>query len=72
MDDAHPVKLPIHQGISRCLGHNGRLGDVCKMREKCARHVTISHRDEPWCETKPPYYQMCSDEKYLSFMEIAK
>lgn len=72
MDEVKPAKIPLEAGVSRCLGHNGRLGNVCENRDQCARHVTISHMNEPWTDVKPPYYRMCSDDKYHCFMEIEK
>ena len=68
MEEANLVKIPLLADVSRCLGHNGRLGDACAKRDLCARHVTISHREEPWDKVSPPYYRMCSDDKYVCFI----
>lgn len=66
------ITLPLPADVSRCLGHNGRLGNTCPKRDECARHLTISHRKEPWTEVKAPYYRMCSDDNYLSFLGCEK
>lgn len=66
------IKLPLQPDAARCLGHNGRNGEHCKRRDQCARHVTISHRNEPWTEVKAPYYRMCSDDNHLSFLEFVE
>ncbi len=70
MEATTPVTIPLPIDVSRCLGHDGRLGNGCGKRDYCARHISISHINEPWDITKPPYYRMCADETFGCFMGV--
>ena len=72
MDEVKPIKLPLDESASRCLGHGNKKGEWCKRINECARHATISHPDEPWVYTDAPYYTMCSSDDYHCFLEIDK
>lgn len=65
-------KLPLPETVSRCLGHGDKRGEWCDKHNECARHKTIGHIDEPWDKVPAPYYRMCSDYRFVSFMEIEK
>lgn len=59
-----PIHLPLDPTIDRCLGHWQRKGEWCAERDRCARHVTIRVLAEPWHETKPPMYRMCTSDRF--------
>jgi hypothetical protein len=54
--------LPINE--DRCFGRN------CNKLDECQRHKTISHRDEPWAEVKPPFARLCPAASLQFFIEI--
>jgi len=72
MDEIKPATLPLPVTVSRCLGHGDRKGEWCQRHSECARHKTISHINEPWDRVGAPYYRMCSDMQFLSFMEVVE
>lgn len=72
MDEVKPIKLPLSATASRCLGHGDKRGEWCKRSNECARHLTISHANEPWAEANAPYYRMCSNDDFLCFLEVEK
>ena len=72
MDNIKPPKLPLQADISRCLGHGDKKGEWCSRYRTCARNQTCIHIDEPLDEAKPPYYRMCSENSFASFMEFSE
>lgn len=69
-DEIKPVALPLPADVSRCLGHDGKLGQSCIKAETCARHLTIRHALEPWdAPETTQHYKLCSDERYHCYLE---
>lgn len=67
------AKLPLHRIMDRCLGHaTGSHETACPVRDSCARHASISHKNEPWTAVRPPFYSLCPDFNQQNFIEIEK
>ncbi len=65
------LPLPAHE--DRCLGHpQGTHEASCTIRDMCCRHATISHKDEPWDKTKPPFYTLAKDNVCTHYIKVVK
>lgn len=65
-------ELPLPWEMTRCLGHGNHKGEWCERHNECARHLTISHRDEPWESVQPPAYTACSGHTKALFLAVKK
>lgn len=68
-----PGELPLPLDIRhvRCLGHAPTdYRNACQTRDLCARHATISHKDEPWETAEKPVYSYCKSFDQTSFIAI--
>jgi acyl carrier protein len=60
------VKLPLPSSAERCLGHlRSSHAESCPSRDRCARHMTMSHKNEPWDKTNPPFYTLCKNTNLI-------
>lgn len=67
------LPLPLDTRHVRCLGHApSDYRNACPTRDQCARHVTISHKDEPWETAENPMYSYCKSFDQTSFIAIKK
>ena len=73
-DETPPATLPLPASMTRCLAHDGRLGQTCQKADQCARNLTIRHPLEPFdhpdLQQQPPH-KLCSDERYSSYLAVA-
>lgn len=58
------MNAPLEKEYDRCFGRN------CDMLDQCMRHKTISHKDEPWTEVKPPFARLCPAGSLQYFIEV--
>lgn len=66
-------QLPLTASEDRCLGHPaGTYEESCTIRDTCCRHATISHKDEPWDKTRPPFYTLAKDNVCTHFIKVEK
>lgn len=68
-DETPPATLPLPACMTRCLAHDGRLGQTCPKSDQCARHLTIRHPDEPVANPDlRTEYKACADTSYQLFI----
>ena len=70
-DETPPATLPLPASMTRCLAHDGRLGQACQKADQCARHLTIRHPAEP--VTDPDLrteYKVCADNSRQLFIAV--
>jgi hypothetical protein len=64
------AEIPLEATVRRCMGRFRGVQNSCPNIDRCARHLTISHREEPWDKTEPPFASACTTEQFDSFLEI--